>query len=182
MLFDEAREFARRESASAIHVHHLLLACADRADSPAGQMLRECGWQNVEEPDAGATGGAAQPQVSSELGLHLVWVNGLRTAVGPSADFGLGFLISCVLGPTSSAHRWLQRRGVDLDQLCDRASSALGLPASTCERRRGWSPDPLIVAAEDVARVTQDLRARGLKYMFNVRPDGGALIIPEESR
>ena len=179
MLINEAREFARRESASVIHLHHVLLAYAGRVESPAGQILRECGWQSPDETASPAADDEARPQASPELGLHLVWVNGLRTALSPTADLGLAFLVSCVIGPTSSVHLWLERRGVDLDQLCRRASAALGLPGSTCERWRRWSPEPLIVSAEDVADVTQDLRARGLRYKFNIRPDGGALIVPE---
>lgn len=183
MLMNEAREHARREGASAVLLHHALLACADRKDTAVARILRESGWRDVEV--ASPPGGGDEPprRTAPELVLHLSWVSGFRAARPESFDHEVCFVLSCVVGPTSSVHGWLeQRHGVDLDALCTAAATALGLPESMCERRDRWSKDPIILAADDVERYTRDLRLRGLKYKFNWRADGGAVILPEESR
>ena len=179
MVIDAARDHARRESATRIHLHHVLLAYADRRDSPAGRILHECGWRDAHQE---AGDGEAPHRYAPELTLHLAWVNGLRTALPSGFDSGVALLLSCVLGPTASLHRWLQNRGVDLDALCASAATALGLPESIGERREHWSPDPIVVSADEVDGITQDLRRRGLRYQINIRADGSAVIIPEEAR
>src|SRR5262245_32258678 len=184
MLIEKAREYARRESAVAIHLHHALLACADAPAETAGQILRQSGWHPLAETGATTGDGEAPHQLAPELVLHLAWANGLRTGLSAraeaEADLSVGLLLSCVLGPTSSAHAWLQRHGVDLDLLCARSSAALGLDESACARRERWSRKPVTVPAENVAEVTLAFRVRGEKYKVNIKADGTAVLIPEE--
>ncbi len=182
MLIDEAREHARREAATTISIHHVLLACADRENTAAGQMLRASGWRDFEEASTTVGGHEPARRLSPELVLHLAWVNGLRTAGSASVDFDVCFLLSSIVGPTTSVHGWLEHRGVDLDALCSAAATALSLPESICERRRHWSKEPIVVSADDVPDITRDLQMRGQKYKFNIKDDGSAVILPEELR
>lgn len=180
MLVAEAREHARREGASATLLHHALLACAADENTAAGQLLRESGWRDVEVASAAVGGHESPSRTSPELVLHLTWVAGFRAARSPSVDHGVCFLLSCVVGPTDSVHGWLEHRGVDLDVLCRAAASALSLPESICERRRRWSKEWIVVAADEVEDFTRELRRRGQRYKFNWRADRSAVILPEE--
>src|SRR5262245_42546599 len=101
MLIDRARLHARGDFA--VHVHHVVLACADEPETPAARILRDSGWRSSPMDPAD---GEAPLRLSPELILVLAWVNGLRTAAGAGFDVNVAFLLGCVLGPTSSAHRW----------------------------------------------------------------------------
>jgi len=177
MLIDSARDHARRASALHVRLDHVLLACADATDTPAGRLLREAGWQAPADRPAGE--GEAPRRLAPELVMHLAWVSGLRTARPAELDLGVALLLSCVVGPTSSVHEFLQRRGVDLDALCTRTATALGLPESICDRRIRWAREPVTVPARDIAEFTDELRMAGRKYKIGYQPDGTAVIIPE---
>ncbi|OHV63442.1 hypothetical protein [Pseudofrankia sp. BMG5.36] len=182
MLMRDAKEHARRESATAVRLHHVLLAYADRDDTPAGRILHEAGWRAPQELSTTTKGEGGNPRrLAHDLVLNLAWVNGLRVALPQPSDFGVCFLLSCVLGPSSSAHAWLGRHGVDLDRLCVLSSATIGLPDSACIHRTRWATEPVIVPSEDAAEIMRDLRSRGLLYQFNTFPDGTTLIVPEES-
>jgi hypothetical protein len=175
MLIDGARDYARRESASTVLLHHVLLACADRSE--AGAVLARSGWRG---PDEKAGEGETPRRIAPEVTLHLAWVKGLRTALPPSSDFAVAFLLSCVIGPTSAAHRWLQRRGVDLDRLGVAAAAALGLPEEIGTRRERWSQDVVVLSPEEVAAYTDELRMAGRRYKIGAQPDGSVVVVPSE--
>lgn len=180
VLIDAARESARAEAASAVQVHHVLLACTGREGSEASRLLRESGWRDVTLQGAPKDSIVPPERLSPELTLHLAWVAGLRAAQASSAD--VVFVLSCLVGPTSVAHDWLQWRGVDLDALCNATVQLLGLDESICRRRTRWSTESLTVAAADVTQVTETLRADGRRYRISILPDGSAVVRPEEER
>jgi hypothetical protein len=133
-------------------------------------------------PTKGPAEGETPRRISPEVTLHLAWVKGLRTALPPSSDFAIAFLLSCVIGPTSAAQRWLQRRGVDLDRLGVAATAALACPRRSGPAGNGWSQDMVVLSPEEVAAYTDELQMTGRRYKIGAQPDGTVVVIPSESR